>query len=770
MSMNRTAKPESHPVSRIADRIRHGIQSLIPRGGLRAGVFCAAMLMAVSVRAQGPVLQVQPGDTAQRLVGTAGTVGYSGDGGADTAATLATPTAVAYDGSGNLYVADAGNHVIREISVAGTITTIAGTGQEGYSGDGGPATSAMLDTPTGVAVDAGGNVYIADSHNQRIRRVTAGAITTIVGSGTPGYSGDGAAATAAALFLPSSVAVDSSGNLYIADTGNFVIREVSAGTIRTIAGNGLQGYSGDGGAATSASLDTPIGVAVDAIGNIYIADSHNQRIRQISGGKITTIAGNGTLGYSGDSGSASAAALALPRGVSVDAGGNVYVADTDNNVLRQVSAGTINTIAGTGIQGYSGDGGAALLAVLNTPRAVAPSVQGNLAFADSDNQLVRAVTLPVLSFANQSAGTISPAQSLTISDTGSASLQVQSLNLSGSFSLANGGSCGALPITVAAGSSCTVQVQFAPTAVGAFNGSVVISGAGLTPQTILLSGIGILSAPITTTTSLTASTTSATAGASVTFTATVRDQFNNPVTGGTVTFNSAAAALGSAVLNNSGQATFSTTTLPVGSDQVTASFAATATDAASTSSAVSVTISAALVPNFSLAAASNAFTTSYGQSVNTQITLTSINGFAGTVNLACSGLTSACIFNPGSVSLSANGSQTSALSIGLPPAPAMRQSTAASFLPARNRAGRLAALLAMLGLTFASIRFRKSLNPACRSLFVLALLLVGIGSMAACGGSASTKSTSASAQTILVTVVATSGTLTQSIPITVTIQ
>ena len=145
MSMNRTAKPESHPVSRIADRIRHGIQSLIPRGGLRAGVFCAAMLMAVSVRAQGPVLQVQPGDTAQRLVGTAGTVGYSGDGGAATAATLATPTAVAYDGSGNLYVADAGNHVIREISVAGTITTIAGTGQEGYSGDGGPATSAMLE-------------------------------------------------------------------------------------------------------------------------------------------------------------------------------------------------------------------------------------------------------------------------------------------------------------------------------------------------------------------------------------------------------------------------------------------------------------------------------------------------------------------------------------------------------------------------------------------------------------------------------------------------
>jgi sugar lactone lactonase YvrE len=524
-----------------------------------------AQISVLPARAQGPVLRVQPGDTAQRLAGTADTVGYSGDGSAATSAKLASPAAVAYDSAGNLYIADAQNHVIREVSTAGIVTTVAGTGVEGFGGDGGPATAALLDTPTGVAVDASGNLYIADSHNQRIREVSQGTITTIAGNGTAGFFGDGSAATAAMLFLPQAVAVDPSGNVYIADTGNFRIRKVSGGTITTIAGDGEQIYSGDGGPATSAGLDTPTGVAVDANGNLYIADSHNQRVREVSGGTIHTVAGNGTLGYSGDSAAAASAALATPRGVSVDASGNLYIADTENNVVREVSGGVINTIAGTGIEGYSGDNGAAVSAIFDTPRAVAPDAVGDVAVADSDNDLVRAVQLPTLAFGSQAVGSMSAAQSLTLSNAGSASMQVQSLALTGSFALASGGSCGAVPITVAAGSSCTVQVAFAPAAEGSASGSVVVSGAGLTPQTILLTGTGLQGADALT---LTGTQTSVYGGA-VSLTATLTS--GSQVATGTVTFTTGSTTLGTVALV-SDAATLNLSTLPAGSYSIVANY------------------------------------------------------------------------------------------------------------------------------------------------------------------------------------------------------
>ncbi|MEO6923929.1 MAG: SBBP repeat-containing protein, partial [Bryocella sp.] len=316
---------------------------------LRAGALVSlAVVLSLTARAQG-VLTVTPGPTAATVAGT-GVVGYSGDNAASTSATLASPSAVAYDSAGNMYVAEAANHVIRKISSAGVITTIAGTGIEGFSGDGAAATSAQLDTPTGVAVDSNGNVYIADSHNNRIRKISGTTITTIAGTGVAGFSGDGAAATLAQLADPTSVAVDANGNVYIADTNNQRIRKITGTTISTIAGTGDETFAGDGGAATAAVLDSPTGVAVDANSNVYIADRHNQRIRMVTpAGTISTIAGSGSASFSGsfagDGGSATASSLAKPSGVSVDAAGNVYIADTGNQRIREVTAGgsAINT-------------------------------------------------------------------------------------------------------------------------------------------------------------------------------------------------------------------------------------------------------------------------------------------------------------------------------------------------------------------------------------------------------------------------------------------
>ena len=252
-----------------------------------------------------------------------------------------------------------------------TITTIAGTGEFGFSGDGGPAVEAELRNLYGVAVDSAGNLYIADTRNRRIRKIdSTGTITTIAGTGEVGFSGDGGPAAVARLTFPYGVAVDSAGNLYIADTGNQRIRKVdSTGTITTIAGTGEVGFSGDGGPAVEAELRNPYGVAVDSAGNVYIADSSNHRIRKVdSTGTITTIAGTGEVGFSGDGGPAVEAELRSPRGVAVDSAGNVYIADVSDRRIRKVdSTGTITTIAGTGEVGFSGDGGPAVEAELRSP-------------------------------------------------------------------------------------------------------------------------------------------------------------------------------------------------------------------------------------------------------------------------------------------------------------------------------------------------------------------------------------------------------------------
>jgi uncharacterized protein (TIGR03437 family) len=323
---------------------------------------------------------------------------FSGDGGSAAIASLSYPRALAIDSSGNLYISDVGNQRIRQVSRTGIVSTVAGNGIAGYSGDGGLAVNASLSAETGLALDPSGNLYIADAHNMRVRMVTPnGIISTVAGTGVQGFSGDGGPATSATLNVPASV-MFSNGNLYIADSSNQRIRKVSSnGTITTVAGSGGPGgFSGDGGPATSAALNFPLGMAMDGLGNLYFADGGNNCVRRIApNGVITTVAGNGngTGGFFGDQGPATSATLNIPEDVAIDVANNLLIADSANNRIRKVvvSSGVISTVAGITGNGFSGDGGPATQAELNFPWGVTTDATGDVYIGDRVNNRVRIV-------------------------------------------------------------------------------------------------------------------------------------------------------------------------------------------------------------------------------------------------------------------------------------------------------------------------------------------------------------------------------------------
>jgi len=486
---------------------------------------------------------IQPGDI-ETLAGNGLTFGGDGSPAAD--ASLNSPQGVTRDNAGNLFMSDTNDQLIRAVNQQasqitlfgvpiqpGKIATVAGNGCFGYALGDFPkcdtsapepiaATKTSLGSPTSVAMDGAGNLYIADTSNQRVRKVDAATqlITTLAGTGTGGFNGDGQLASAAELNFPSSVAFDGSGNLFIADTDNQRVRAVNLqtvpvtlfgvliqpGDIATVAGDGTASSDpttacAETGAATSAELNFPAGIGFDGSGNLYIADRANYCVRKVDlGGNISTVAGDGTQGFSGDGGAATNAELNLPASVAVDSTGNLYIADFGNQAVRRVDASTqvITTVAGSGVFGFSGDNGPAYLAMLANPSGVALDGSGNLLIADTLNDRIRQVGKPVvaaltlsatsLSFGNELVNVASPEQTVTLTNSGSDTLTISGITVTGDFSQTN--NCDG---SLAAGASCSIQVTFTPTALGSRTGTLSVSDTTLgSPQAVALSGTGVL--------------------------------------------------------------------------------------------------------------------------------------------------------------------------------------------------------------------------------------------------------------------------------------
>ncbi len=564
-------------------------------------VFCQD---AVLVLHPGPVLSVTAGS---------GRSGFNGEGAA-ARALLSAPSGLAYDAAGNLLLADTRNHRVRRISTAGAITTIAGTGVQGFSGDGGPATAAQLDSPLGVAVAADGTIYIADTRNQRVRHIGAdGVISTVVGSGVAGFGGDVGSATAALLRNPAAVAVGLSGELYVADAGNQRVRRVALdGTITTVAGNGREEAIGDGGLAVQAGLDGPTGLAVRASdGALLIADRLNSRIRVVTtDGRIASLR-------------TSTVPLRRVSGVSVDAGGNVFVADRGNFRLQALTANGSGVLLGSGEQGTPDPTVPYNATPLGAPYAVVPDGTGGVSFTDRDHAQVQHLALPELLFATTVAGQTSPVQTVALQNGGDTSLAISAVAVSGMFAVPGTGTCGAAPFTLAGRATCTVAVAFVPTSIGAQAGVLAVL-AGEVPQRVLLQGTAVGAGTLLQTTTLLHSNgTLSYVGSPVTLQVQVLVG-GTAIPTGSVHLLDASLELAQAILDGGGAAAFTTSVLATGQHTLTARYDGDARYAASTSAAQNQTVVPA--PDFAVSVASTSLAMTAGASGQMALLLQPMNG------------------------------------------------------------------------------------------------------------------------------------------------
>jgi sugar lactone lactonase YvrE len=621
------------------------------------------------------------------------------------------PSGVAYDAAGNLYFAGTNRQQVFESTLAGALLVVAGSGTQGFAGDGGAATAAQLNSPQSVAIGPDGTLYIADTGNQRIRAVsTAGTITTFAGTGSVGYGGDHGPATSAIFHHPNALAIDASGALLVCDSGNHRVRRISAGQVTTIAGTGVQGLGGDGAAATAAQLDTPAGIAVAADGRIFIADTHNQRVRVVAtSGNISTFAGTGVAGYAGDGGAATSAQLAQPRGLFATAGGALLIADSNNQRIRMVDAsGAISTLAGNGTQGSSSDGAAAATASLNTPRGVALSAFSAPVFADAGNSMVRELVAngnlysPAgLATARTSTVTLTAASgAATVTVSGSAGTPQGAVELyDGSSSIGQ--------VSLIAG---TAAFSTAPLTVGTHTLSAAYLGDGVNPAAT--------SASMTTIVGQTASVTtmqpvqSSYAGLPLVLTANVASAAQTGALGtptGTVLFTEGASTVATATLS-AGAASGVFLSPAAGGQQIVASYSG---DANFLPSATTISVTVSAMPDFVLTTTGSASQTVLAGAIATYNFIVAANPmpFTGAVSMSVRGLPTGvtAAFSPTQV---VPGTGTAQVTLSL-------QSSASMVRSDGLRMGRIAVWAMLLPLIVLTRRRMRQPVPVCAVLLLL---------------------------------------------------
>lgn len=620
---------------------------------------------------------------------------------------LGAPRSVVYDTQGNLFLVDSRNNQISRLKPDGQLTIVAGTGQEGFAGDNGPATAALLNRPSSIVLLPDSTILVADTGNHRIRSISpSGIITTIAGTGIAGNAGDNGPAVASTLRNPAALILDADNTLLIADAGNHRIRRINAaGVITAVAGNGKEGNEGDGGAVTQATFLRPAALLLLPDKRILIADAAAHRIRALTpDGTITAF---------------DAATLRRPEGMTLDSIGNLLVADADLQQLLQVANGGYTILAGNNKQGAATGG------TLNSPSSAAVDSSGGVAIADMRNHQVQHVALPVVAFGAIPAGAQSASQNLLLQNAGNEPLHITSIALNADFSIVSGGTCGSGPITLAAHATCSLQIAFAPKAQGPAKLIGLVQLLSGPPTAVLLTGTGTPGANLAaSSTALTSNGAISYSGSPVQFTAAVTGPLLAPPTG-TVTIQDGATSLATLTLT-SGKATTALSSLTVGQHTLRAVYAGDANYTSSTSALIMQIVVSA--PDFSLSTPATSYSGSASGTVTIPISVLPLNGSLNhPATIAISGLPtgSSATFLPATFTLAGDPVAVTLL-IKLP-------ATLASS-PASHAPWIAAALLLIV------LPFRRKRAPAL-------LLMMGLVSTQGCGGFRATSTSTSSSTT-----------------------